>query len=161
MTICPHQDIIRQSIENIIFAIREIFAFQLRQESTTHQGIGNFLGRGLTFRMNKGLHQDSTNITLVVKGKTYKVISTVGKIKIMSLDTLKKSIQIIIRISKIIQLKHKVGIAGRINLILRSPIYIVTQYGGIVQPTSRFYCISPEGMDLDSLAIRRSRKHLN
>ena len=161
MTICPPQDIIRQSIENIIFAIREIFSLQLRLEATKHQGIGYLLGRGLTFCMNKGLHQDSTNTTFVIKSKTYKIIGTVGKIKIMSLDTFKKSIQIIICITEIIQLKHKVGITCRINFMLGSPIHIVTQHGGIVQPAACFYCISPEGMDLDSLAIRRSRKRLN
>ena len=161
MAICPHQHIIRQSIKNIIFAIREIFAFQLGQKAATYQGIGYLLGRSLTFRMNKGLHQDGTNIALVVKSKTYKVISTVRKIKIMSLYTLKKSIQIIIRITKIIQLKHKIGITCRIDFILGSPIHIVTQQGRIFQPTPRFYCIPSERMDLDSLAIRCSRKRLN
>lgn len=79
----------------------------------------------------------------------------------MSLYTLKKSIQIIIRITKIIQLKHKIGITCRIDFILGSPIHIVTQQGRIFQPTPRFYCIPSERMDLDSLAIRCSRKRLN
>lgn len=79
----------------------------------------------------------------------------------MCLNALEEWYEIVIGIAEIIQFINSLAVRGHIDFVFGTSVSKGSENVRAFIPTMLFYCKFIESIDLDSLAIRCSRKRLN
>lgn len=116
------QDIVGQGIENVIFAVGEIFTVHLRIEAHHDQCASYLLYRGFTVGAYERLRKDGAGFALTVRGEAGQRVGTIGEKRVVREDSLKERREVVVGIAEVVEFVNSILTTVHIDFVFRSTV---------------------------------------